>query len=293
MKLENKKLRIGVLLIVTLLVMSGIYVIWTKLGPKNADLGEAAQELALVRPTFSASATAIGTTLDQGAGMAIWLNATSAAPLSLIAAQSGMVNVEMNTSTYVVGSISLQAQSMGSDDWPHCIVFQSGWIVVYFLKINFANPSTAGWIGKMFPMYAPWYANDQLSDNLLHKALVLISQAVGVNPSSAQYYNFQYPSATTLEIAIKTASDVATTVTFNVEVPSTETVDEYSWSFYASNTGSLSIGTTTICSGGGRLYGGTQITSSVLTPDIWHTVTIVNHNWLYDSATGCIIILYH
>lgn len=302
MKLENKKLKIGILLIAALMVTTGIFVIWMNVGPKNAGLAEGNQEFSLVRPAFAQSMAAQTTLLSQEAGMAIWLNATANAPLNLNAAKSVMQPVENATSDYVVGSIPLQSVGFTSDDNPHCFVDVSGWIVVYYLKVNInANPSTTGWLGKMFPLYKDsnhvWYDKDthQLNDNLLHYALGVVCQALSVNPSGAQYYHFQYPSATTLEIAIKTAPG-AGKATFNINIPGSFIIDEQSWSYYSYGGGDFKIDSTSIVHGGegGRAYGDIPSNPNPLSSDVWHEVYLdetVTNGWGY--TTGAIIVLYH
>jgi hypothetical protein len=264
----------------------------------SKPLAEAKLQLALTPPGILKSTSSIPVVLDQEAGMSIWLNATKWAPLSLSAARNAMVNIEINTSDYVIGSISLQSLGFTSDDWPHCFVHKTGWIVVYYLKINTQNPSTTGWVGKVFPMfkdsYWNWYdpVSHALNDNLLHWSLAMISSQIPGIPGigGAQYYHFQYPSATTLELAVKTSN--SGDVTFNINVPSTLTIDERSWSYYSSYSGNFKIDTTTISSGTGRHYGGPEITAPVLSPDVWHKVTIYTYSSSYIT-TACIVILYH
>lgn len=310
-KLERKKMKIGVLLIATLIVASAIFAIWVNIGPRNTGVVEAKQELTLVSPAFLSSESVVSTTLSQEAGMSIWLNATNVAPLSLTAAQNAMVNIENVTSTYVIGSVSLQTLGFASDDWPHCVVFQSGWVVVYYLKVN-ANPSTtASYVGKIFPMYTDshWHWYDKgtltLNDNLLHKALALVcSQIPQISDiSSAQYYHFQYPNAKTLEIMIKTESNpglFTQTSTFDINIPDSVAIDEGSYSFYSYYGGGLSIGTSTtttqLVAFGSvyRQYG--QIPASVLASrGIWLTVTVATAGSTGGNyyTTAAIVILYH
>jgi hypothetical protein len=289
----SKKVKIGVIC-TAILLLSLALIYLSKPSFQNTSVAEGAQELTLTSPTFPSSISPMVSTLNQEAGMSIWLNATQWAPLSLVAAKSAMVNIENATSSYVVGSIDLTSKGFGSDEWPHCIVFASGWIVVYYLKINTVNPSTTGWIGKMIALSSSdWYdtSSHQLNDNLLHYSLVKIAGSLPTNPSTsgAQYYHFQYPQAKVLQIAIKYS--YSGTVTFNIKVPSNVTVDEYSWSFYSAGGGgaNFKIDNTQIVSAAYRAYGGPQITSTVLTPDVWHTVSIYAYYW----TVACILILYH
>lgn len=297
MKPISSRLKIALVLtsILTLIVPLTFYLNNSSSG--NTALAEATQELALTPPGILESTPGIAVVLDTEAGMSIWLNATKYAPLSLSAARNAMVNVEANTSDYVVGSISLQAVGFTSDDYPHCFVHKTGWIIVYYLKINTQNPQTTGWIGKVFPMFKnslwTWYdsSSHTLNDNLLHYSLVLISSQIPGIPSiaGAQYYHFQNPSATSLELAVKSTT---ATSTFNINIPSSLSIDERSWSYYSdAGYGSFKIDTTTIYSGAGRHYGGPEITAPVLSPDVWHTITVAtSYGYL---TTACLIILYH
>jgi hypothetical protein len=291
-RLENKKLKTGILLIAALMVSSGIYAIWANVGTKNKGLAEANQEFSLVRPALAQSIVAATTFLGQEAGMSIWLNATADSPLNLLVAQNKMVsNLENVTSDCVIGSIPLA--DFSSDDYPHCFVHKSGWVIVYFLRINTQNPSTTGWLGKMMVLSdANYYAKGVLKNNILQKGLETVCAGlVQLTPTTyAKYYNFQYPNAAKLMIAIKEGVYNAE-VTFNIQVPSGITIDERSWSSYghASYGVTWKIDTTQIYSGVGRHYGGPEITAAVLPADgSWHTVTI------YGSfAQVCILILYH
>jgi hypothetical protein len=312
-KLENKKLKIHILLIAALIVTSGIFVIWTNVDPKNTNLGEAERLFPLIRPAFSASVTIMSTTLDQEAGMAIWLHTS---PFQSLDAAKNALNIENSTSEYVVGSLDMQKAYSGmlgvsypnspSDDDPHCFVHISGWIVVYYLKVNLAKPSsTEGWLGKMMVLSSSDWYNDvtyTLNDNLLHKALVYISSLMQISDTSgAQYYHFQYPLATTLQIAIKTSvSDVYSgyTKTFNINIPNGTIVDEQSWSFYAQydRHSGFQIDTTAIvnrCIAGRYYYDLIGTNSTLLAPNTgWHTISI----WTDGNsgkATVCLLVLYH
>jgi hypothetical protein len=297
--LENKKLKIGILLIATLIVTSGIYVILANVGMKNKGLAEANQDFSLLRPAFASDASIMATYLQQEAGMSIWLDATADNPLNLNNTQLKMANnLENVTSDYVIGSIPLP--NFASDDYPHCFVHKSGWIIVYFLKINTQNSATTGWLGKMMKLDdSNYYVTGNLKGNILQKGLEIMCNGLTPNTptTNAKYYHFQYPNAAKLMIVIKSALSPGTTTTFNIQVPSSLNIDERSWSFYTSYSGNCKIDTTTIYSGyksgGLRAYGGTEITSVVLSPDVSHTVSVTADNYYGDWAAVCILILYH
>jgi hypothetical protein len=295
MKLRNKRLGISILLIASLVVGLAFYVHSENTGSKNTPAAQTNQEFTLTPPALSPDAAAVSTFLNQEAGMAIWLNATAYAPLNLNAAKSAMVIVENATSTYVIGSLSDNGGITSSDDYPHCYVDQSGWIVVYYLKVNTQNQGTAGYIGKIIDWRQ--YSNNKLNGNYLTEAMNYIALIVGIPSSFAtaneQYYHFQYPTATELMFAIKSAGADAT-ATFNINVPSSFTIYEYSWACYAPPGWGygFEIDSNTISSGAAGTptpYGGPQITAQILTPDVWHTIYI---NGGGEGASVCLILLY-
>jgi hypothetical protein len=302
MKLQNKKFEISLLLIATLIVGLTVYIYSENAGPKGIVSAEANQGLALTHPTFPADVTAATSFLNQEAGMAIWLNATAYGPFSssqMTSVKSAMVYVENSTPTYVIGSLSDNGGIPNSDDYPHCFVYQSGWIVVYYLKVNTLNPGTTGWIGKIID----WgqYTNKKLNGNYLSEAMNYMATTILGIPSAfvtanEQYFHFQYPSATKLMIAIKGIE--AYTATFNINIPSNATIYEYSWSCNGVGGGyTFKIDTTTISaisssSGAGRHYGGPEITSTILTQDVWHTISISSDGYSGDYAYVCLLLLY-
>lgn len=301
MKLQIKKMKLSVLLIAALIVGLAAYVYSENIGSRSIASAETSQVLALARPMFSADATAATSFLDQEAGMAIWLDATGSAPLDLNVAK-GVITLQENvTSDYVIGSTPLAAVGFSSGDYPHVFVHKSGWIVVYWLNY----PSTTGLLGKTFPMYKDslhsWYDKDNhlLNDNLLHYALTLICQQYSISSAGAHYYDFQYPAATTLEMAIKTSEGLgpgSLTVTYNMKVPSTVNIDEQSFSFYCTrSSSSINVDTTVIITtpGSGRYYGDF---SPLLNDTIWHVVSTTkggSYDYADQYATCCILLLYH
>ena len=286
--MNTKWMKIGSILVALILIGSALY-IYSSYNSKSSVYAETSQEMSLTRPTFLAEATA--TYLGQEAGIAYYINTTG--PLNLNTAKNAMWNVENITSDYVIGS--LKWGSISSDDYPHCFVHKDGWIVVYYLKINLANPSTTGWLGKIID----WSDRSQISfpitNNLLYDGLYYIAtQTLGISITNAKYYHFQYPTATKLLFAIKHAGN-GQTATFNIQLPDTLTMDERSWSCYngPGGTYTFKIDTNTISSGSGRHYGGSEITEVILGPGT-HTISISASDSIYgNDAYVCLILLYH
>jgi hypothetical protein len=286
-KMNGKQIKIGSLLAVIILASSALYIYSQSAVSNTSAFAEGSQELSLTPPTFLSGAGAAATYLEQEAGIAYYVNTTS--PLNLNTAKNAMVNVENDTSDYVIGS--LKWGSISSDDYPHCFVHKDGWIVVYYLKINLANPSTTGWLGKIID----WSDRSQISfpitSNLLYDGLYYIAtQTLGVSITNAKYYHFQYPTATKLLFAIKHAGSEQT-ATFNIKIPDTLIIHERSWSCYGTGSYTFKIDTTQISSSSGRHYGGPEITETILSPNVFHTVSIYS-GW-NQNAYVCLILLYH
>jgi hypothetical protein len=292
MKLESKKLKIGLLLIATLIATSGIYAIWANIGPKNIGLVEATQEFSLVHPAFAQSMS-IGTTfLEQEAGIAIYLDAGQ--PLNLDVARSKLHILEYNTSTYVIGSIAIPTNPSGelpSTEDAHCFVHKEGWIVVYYLNSE-PTAKIIDW---------KWWSGGQLtgSINKLQAGLEKMGTALGLTLANvragAKYYDFAYPSATKFLLVIKTQTNAGTS-SFSIELPGNFTFYDESWSHYVQSTGNpwpsdLTIDGTSINT---MYYAGTSYGElpSPLVKDTFHTVS-VSAVYQYSGLNGgCIILEY-
>jgi len=253
--------------------------------------------MSLTKPVFLSGGGA-ATYLEQEAGIAYYINTTG--PLNLNTAKSAMVNIENITSDYVIGSLA--PSGFSSDDYPHCFVHKDGWIVVYYLKINLANPETTGWLGKIIDWSDPDPVSDPITSNLLCDGLYYIAtQTLGISITNAKYYHFQYPTATKLLFAIKHVAAIAgggsQTATFNIKIPDTFTMHERSWSCYSTSHVSYTfkIDTDTISSGSDRHYGGPEITEVILGPNIFHTISISTASTPYSNqhAYVCLMLLYH
>lgn len=236
--MENKKLKISVLLITILIASLGIYSIWANVGPKSTGLAGDKQEFSLLHPAFAQSVAVATTFLDQEAGIAVYLNAGKT--LNLDVAISKLHGPpESNTSLYVVGSIAIptnpsQNQLPSSED-AHCFVHKEGWIVIYYRNTE----STAKIIDWNW-----WDANGLTltgSMNKLQAALEKMGTALSLTlpfiHANQKYCDFRYPDATKLTLAIKMQPSGnippnPVSVSFNIELPGNFTFFSESWSHY-------------------------------------------------------------
>jgi hypothetical protein len=279
--MKGKLVKIGSILIAALLYYENITL-------KTATIAGSNQELTLQRPALS---TLVSTYLDQEAGMAIYVNTTG--PLNLDTAKNAMVGDPENmTADYVIGS--LKWGTISSDDYPHCLVHKDGWIVVYYLKINLAIPSTTGWIGKIIDWSDVSQVSLPITNNLLYDGLYYIAtQTLGKSITNAKYYHFQYPAATKLLFAIKHGAN-GVIANFTINIPDTVTIDERSWSCFSSGADySFKIDTNQISTGGGRHYGGLEITEDILTLNVFHTISIYSYAYFGSDSYVCLMLLYH
>jgi len=219
MKMESKKMKMGVLLIAVLMIsLLGVYLYAGD--QRSGMVAEASQTYLLVNPAFAQSATTGTTFLEEEAGMSIYVNIGQSIDLSK--AKTVYKTIEKETSDYIVGSLSLP--NLPETDDVHCFVHKDGWIVVYYLK---AEP-----ISKIidWSYYSPTAG---LTKTKLQVGLEKMALALGATVTGAKYYNFQYPYADKWMIVIESREDEGED-TFNIKIPSEFTIYERSWSHYGS-----------------------------------------------------------
>jgi hypothetical protein len=289
--LENRKLKMGVLLIALLMVTLGVYVIWANVGLNSTGLAESKQEFSLVHPAFAQSVTAATTFLDQEAGISIYLNTGSS--VSINAVSPILTSIENQTSDWIIGSVPLGGFS--SSEYPHCFVSKSGWFVVYYLR---ATPQNMAYASKMITWAFPADVNSPLNQSKLLQALIIVCTPLGIPTTNSKYYDFQYPSATNLLIVAKTTIS-GSPATFNIKIPGSATVYEQSWSHKNYHTGygdSFKIDQTLIDSP--PVTGVTVgmiafLPTNYLAPDMFHVVYVDGYYGTTSYYCGiCLTILY-
>lgn len=270
MKLESRKMKVGVLLVAILIFgFVGLYFYWGSGGGGSDMVAEAGQTFLFVNPAFAQSASTGTTFLEEEAGMSIYVNVGQSLDLSV--AKTVYKTIEKETSDYIVGSLSLP--NLPETEDVHCFVDKDGWIVVYYLK-NEPISKIIDW-----SYYSP---EAGLTKNKLQVGLEQMGDALEVTVTDAKYYNFQYPYASKWMIIID-SRDGAGTDSFNLKIPGNFTVYERSWSHYAENVQTgfgyeyayfRIDGSTisTITEDGKTEYG--QLTATQLSPDVFHTISI-------------------
>jgi hypothetical protein len=284
MKTENKKGKLGLLLLV---ILAGSFVVaytHTKNNEKAKMAGDADQTFSLVKPVFAQSSSP--TFLEDEAGMSIWVNI--GASLNISQAKAAYKTIEKETPDYIIGSISLP--SLPETEDPHCFIHKDGWIVVYYLK---AEP-----ISKIIDWN--YYSDGNLAKTKLQIGLEEVGNALGVTVTDMKYYHFQYPDAEKLMIIIESVIAPGQD-SFNIKIPSELTIYERSWShigtvwygaFYTYK-GYFKIDGITvneIDKSGIAEYG--QLTATQLSPDVFHTVTVGGPSEVVGRQCVAIVLAY-
>jgi len=228
MKLGNNKFGVSTILIATLIVGLALACIYSEnTVPKITASAQTNQQFALTRPTFSPKATIMDSFLDQEAGIAVYVNTSKTINISGL--PSSFINIENKTSSWAIGSVNL-GSGFTSSDYPHCFIDVSGWIVVYYLTATSQNTAYVSKIIVWKSNSEGLTANTPLDQDKLMQGLNDICSPMGISTTSASYYDFQYPTATHMLIAVKTTVSISP-ATFNIEIPTTGvTVLEQSWS---------------------------------------------------------------
>lgn len=155
--------------------------------------------------------------LEAEAGPALYMNAGRT--LSLATAKSVFRNVEYETSTYVIGSMSLP--SLPSEDQDvHVYVHVDGWIVVYYLN----DESLTKIVSSVY------WSGGQLTATKLDEGMSKMCDALVVLVSNIKKYHFKYPEANNWQIMTRYGG------TFNMKIPDEFNVYERSYytSYYSS-----------------------------------------------------------
>lgn len=218
MKVENKKMKVSVLLVAILICgFLGAYFYASNSGESDI-VAERGQTFLFVNPVFAQSVSGETTFLEEEAGMSIYVNIGLS--IDLAVAKTVYRTIEKETADYIVGSIALPDLSENED--VHCFVHKDGWIVIYYLK------------GEPISKIVDWnlWSEGKLTKNKLQVGLEQMTNALGVVATSVKYYHFQYPNATKCMIILETLVGKGEDI-FNITIPNDLVVYERSWSHYS------------------------------------------------------------
>lgn len=151
--------------------------------------------------------------LEAEAGPALYMHAGKT--LNLALAKSAFRNIEYETPTYIIGSMSLPSL-LSEDQDVHVYVHVDGWIVVYYLN---DEPLT-----KI--VSSAYWSGGQLIATKLDEGMNKICDALVVLVNGVKKYHFKYPEANNWQIIARYSG------TFSMKIPSEFTV--YERSYYTS-----------------------------------------------------------
>jgi hypothetical protein len=241
---------------------------------------QASATLALSRPPFLEAAQAsqgqavaqdIGAKLDEEAGMSAYFKANGPIDLGLV--KNALRTVEVETPTYIIGSVDVPDYPEDYD--AHIYVHVDGWFLAYYLRTDIPAKiiDTRGYV---------------IDSTVLESALAVVSGAAGVPFSAGTHYDFRYPNATHILLVAENQSDGDC---FNIQVPSEygyfdrgfAVYDNYYFDVYLDGVEVSYIYYTDVYD---IAYG--SISSSQLLPDVMHTMCVSTNGGAY----GVLVILY-
>ena len=206
----------------------------------SANLAFGNQSLPL--EPFSTGFSGSDTFLQQEAGISAYTQILS---VNLDRAEAAMDTVEARTVEYVIGSIGLEDYEEKYD--VHVYVDTAGWVVAYYSKNAHAS-KIIDWVG--------FSRTGQLTTSKLEIAINSICSEMYVPvPSNIKYFDFRYPEANRIMIAVDEEEIEGATETFNIFIPSDIAVYNRTWShcaevvnnaYYTKFSGNIKIDSTTL-----------------------------------------------
>ncbi len=185
--------------------------------------------------------------------------------------------IEAETSDYIIGAVPPANYPERFD--VHVYIHRSGWFLAYYLA---ADPAA-----KIFDWRA--YSNGSIP-TLLENVLAVAANAAGVSYPGATYYDFRYPNANRLLLAVE---DNQNGNQFQVNLPGSFGYYERSCSLQCAQGcnaywAHLKLDDVEIAVTDG--YADRALTASQLLPDRYHTFEVWNDYTSYLARTGLALV---
>jgi hypothetical protein len=185
-------------------------------------IGEGKGIIALMPPPFigtvGAAETGAGAAFPaDDAGIAAYEQLKS--DIKLKVAKPIFASIFMEEEDFIIGTVAVSG--MAEDEYPHVYVASDGWVVSYYPRDQKASHITP------FGYSA--------STTNLNEAMRRVYDKIGAvfNPDKLEYYDFRYPDATGMIMAMEVSpSSGAGSSRFYVTIPDSFTVYEISWAYY-------------------------------------------------------------
>jgi len=222
--------------------------------------------------------------LEEEAGISAY---THVATVDLDLAATAYKNIEMKTATYIIGSVELADYNETYD--VHVYLDTTGGMIAYYRN---TEPATK---------IIDWrhYSGGQitLSGSNLEDALSKICDAMSVSLGDVNYYDYRVPNAKLIKIISDNA--ISSTETFRINIPGDYIIHKAMWSLYHSTTNSSFNATSNLkidgvelgdlsFAGGWRIADG-EINFSLLTPDMYHEISVYKNRY---TAYAAIVLFY-
>jgi hypothetical protein len=157
--------------------------------------------------------------LEREAGISAYAQVSSISSVQLDNAEEALSVVEVRADDYVIGSVSLENYHKEYD--AHIYVDTAGWVVAYYSRNAHAS--------KIID-FVGFSETGQLTTSTLEMALDIVCEAMFVTTSNVKYYDFRYPQATRIVVAVDQEDRHKETSSFNINTPKSLNVYERSWS---------------------------------------------------------------
>jgi hypothetical protein len=217
--------------------------------------------LPLQAPSFigvaraeGAAPTAVSAIVDE-AGISAYFQAPVSITISSVA--SLYRTIEFSNTDYIIGSISVATYNEWAD--VHTYIHRDGWVLAYYQK---ADPASI-----IFDWHN--YNGTSLNVTTLSQVLATVADAIGTPLPIPAYYDFRFPNANNLLLVAEKSEGGGNS--FTIQVPSTFSYYERSWSTY---NGNIRLDGTTLNNGcDWCIYYGT-LTAAQLSADTIHTAQV-------------------
>lgn len=187
---------------------------------------EGSNMFGLIKPPFVSAAGEATNFLEEEAGISAYVNVGR--EIDLDEAREALIGISSEGESYIIGNVELEG--LPEEEFPLVYIHEVGWILTYYTK------------------YAPasrimqWHEYDGgvVTTTTLEDAIAKICPQIGINylqiQGNIEFYDFKYPNATTLILAVDTI-DIGKngTDTLNFEIPFSVVLYEASWSHCADN----------------------------------------------------------
>jgi hypothetical protein len=262
--LSPRKLIVASVLAVVILLVIGLVVQPNQSASGNPVLSLQAPSFIGIAQAEGAAPTAVSAIVDE-AGISAYFQAPVSITISSVA--SLFRTVEFSNTDYIIGSIA--APNYPEDFDVHVYAHRDGWVLAYYPKTDPAS-KIVDWKS---------YNGVTINTTMLKNVLVIVADAIGSPSPNPTYYDFRSPNANNLMFIAE--KDEGAGNQFTVQLPSSFSYYERSWSLYSTDGcyGKIELNGTTISTTCGPVVYGT-LTASQLPPDTTHTIAVRTHGGL-------------